>query len=106
VWADAVRDAVAASDPDFVLDLRSEAYVALGPLPSTVASAYVRVVTPTPGGAARALNHFNKHAKGAFMRALATHRPAIADVEELRAWATSTGWTIVDGRDGEIALVV
>lgn len=106
VWADAVRDAVAASDPDFVLDLRSEAYVALGPLPSTVASAYVRVVTPTPGGAARALNHFNKHAKGAFMRALATHRPAVADVDELRTWATSTGWTIVDSRDGEIALVV
>lgn len=106
IWADAVRDAVAATTPDFVLDLRSEAYVALGPLPSTVSSAYVRVVTPTPEGAARALNHFNKHAKGEFVRALATHRPAVADVHELRAWATSTGWAIVDGRDGEIALVV
>ncbi len=106
IWAEAVRDAIAASAPAFVLDLRSEAYVALGPLPSTVASAFVRVVTPTPGGAARALNHFNKHAKGAFVRALALDRPEIADVDELRAWATSSGWTIVDGRDGEIALVV
>ncbi|WP_285135824.1 peroxide stress protein YaaA [Microbacterium sp. lyk4-40-TSB-66] len=106
VWADAVRAAVAARTPDFVLDLRSEAYVALGPLPSTVASAYIRVVTPTPGGAARALNHFNKHAKGAFVRSLARHRPSIGDVDDLRASAESMGWTIVDGVDGEVALVV
>lgn len=106
VWADAVRDAVAASAPGFVLDLRSEAYVALGPVPPTVSSAYVRVVTPGPGGVARALNHFNKHAKGAFVRSLAISRPAVANVDDLRVWAAQAGWTIVDGRDGEIALVV
>jgi cytoplasmic iron level regulating protein YaaA (DUF328/UPF0246 family) len=106
VWADAVSNAVAARAPGFILDLRSEAYVALGPLPSTAASAYVRVVTAAPGGAVRALNHFNKHAKGAFVRALARQRPAVANLDDLRIWATSTGWTIVDGGEDEIALVV
>ncbi len=55
-WAEAASAAIAEADPSFVLDLRSEAYVALGPVPSAVSSAYVRVVTAH----GRALNHFNK----------------------------------------------
>lgn len=106
VWADAARDAFGTAAPGFILDLRSEAYAALGPAPSSVPSAYVRVVTEADGGAVRALNHFNKHAKGAFVRALATQRPAVEDVVDLRAWAESAGWRIIDGRDGEIALVI
>ncbi len=106
VWADAVRDALAASRPSFVLDLRSEAYAALGPLPPGIASSYVRVVSEGEGGAVRALNHFNKHAKGAFVRDLAQQRPRVSGVADLRAWASSAGWTLRDGRDGEIALVV
>ncbi len=39
--------------------------------PHGVASAYVRVVADGDGGAVRALNHFNKHAKGALVRLLA-----------------------------------
>jgi hypothetical protein len=34
LWADAVTDALAAAAPTFVLDLRSEAYAALGPVPA------------------------------------------------------------------------
>ncbi|MDQ1137451.1 cytoplasmic iron level regulating protein YaaA (DUF328/UPF0246 family) [Microbacterium sp. SORGH_AS 1204] len=106
LWADAVRDAFAAAADGFVLDLRSEAYAALGPLPPGVRSAYVRVVTAATGGAVRALNHFNKHAKGAFVRALAEDRPSVGGVADLRAWAASAGWTLVDGERGELALVV
>ena len=36
VWADAVTAALAGERPRFLLDLRSEAYVALGPVPASV----------------------------------------------------------------------
>ncbi|MBB3156600.1 hypothetical protein FHS07_000284 [Microbacterium proteolyticum] len=106
VWADAAQEAFGAVAPGFILDLRSEAYAALGPVPPGTPSAYVRVVTEAEAGAVRALNHFNKHAKGAFVRELAMRRPAVEGVADLRAWALSAGWRVVDGRHGEIALVV
>ncbi len=105
VWADAVAASLDAERPSFVLDLRSEAYVALGPVPSSVPHVFVRVVTETPGGAVRALNHFNKHAKGAFVRALAEQRPRAGSLAGLRRWADAAGWRIRDGAPGEWRLV-
>lgn len=106
VWADAVTAALAERAPSFVLDLRSEAYAALGPVPAEVSSAYVRVVTQGPDGAARALNHFNKHAKGALVRALATARPRVGTLAAFRRWADDAGWTVRPGASGEVELVV
>ena len=102
-WADATTAALGESGDAFVLDLRSEAYAALGPVPATVPSAYVRVVTET----GRALNHFNKKSKGLLVRALAETRPEVRSVDALIAWATSSGRVIRPaGRPGEIELVV
>ena len=53
-----------------ILDLRSEGYVDLGPAPARADSVFVRVVSVEDDGRRRALNHFNKHAKGRFTRAL------------------------------------
>lgn len=106
VWADAVGAALRAAAPSFVLDLRSEAYVALGPVPAEVPSAYVRVVTEGPDGAVRALNHFNKHAKGALVRALALGRPRATTPAGLRAWSRANGWELRAGAPGELELVV
>ncbi|BFM24068.1 YaaA family protein [Microbacterium sp. che218] len=106
VWAGAVSDALAALRPDFVLDLRSEAYAALGPVPPEVPSVYVRVVTPGEGGAVRALNHFNKHAKGDLVRSLALTRPRIESLGAFREWARTAGWALQDAGAGEIALIV
>ena len=89
-WAAATTAALEAEAPTFVLDLRSEAYVALGPVPSSVPSAYVRVVTNDAEGT-RALNHFNKKAKGAFARAFAKDRPDVDSGGQLREWATGRG---------------
>jgi uncharacterized protein len=89
VWASAVTEALAAASPRFVLDLRSEAYAALGPVPASAASAYVRVVD----GDGRALNHFNKHTKGALVRALAEARPRIASLPAFLAWSAAAGWS-------------
>ncbi len=106
LWADAVGTALRANDARFVLDLRSEAYAALGPVPGDLSQAYVRVVSEGPDGVTRALNHFNKHAKGALVRALAQSRPRIGSAAGLRRWADAHGWQLRDGGPGELELVV
>ncbi|MDQ1173253.1 cytoplasmic iron level regulating protein YaaA (DUF328/UPF0246 family) [Microbacterium testaceum] len=106
VWAGAVSDALASLRPSFVLDLRSEAYASLGPVPTEVASVYVRVVTPGEDGTVRALNHFNKHAKGDLVRSLALTRPRIESLDELRRWAGAEGWTLGAADANEIALII
>lgn len=92
-WAEATTEALA--ENDFLLDLRSEAYVALGPVPDSVRSVYVRVVT----GAGRALNHFNKKAKGDLVRRLATTRPRSHTADGLLAWAEKSGLRLQKAQD-------
>ena len=99
-WAAATSAALA--DADFVLDLRSAAYVALGPVPATTASAYVRVVTD----AGRALNHFNKRAKGELVRALASTRPRVGSRADLLAWAADHGIALRDSSDAGVLELV
>ena len=104
VWADAVTAALAEASESFVLDLRSEAYVALGPVPASLPSAYVRVVADGADGAVRALNHFNKHAKGALVRRLALERPRIGSRRSLVRWMDAVGLRVRDGAGGELEL--
>lgn len=102
-WAAATTEAVRAEPPGLVLDLRSEAYVGLGPVPDGVPSAYVRVVTDQ----GRALNHFNKKSKGLLVRALAEDRPRVGSVRSLRAWAESRDLELREGTaPGTLELVV
>lgn len=104
VWADAVTAALAAHGHPFVLDLRSEAYVGLGPVPEATPSAYVRVVSTGPDGQVRALNHFNKAAKGRLVRVLAEQRPAVRSLRGLLRWAASAGVALAPGPAGEVLL--
>lgn len=104
VWADAVTAALGEASLAFVLDMRSEAYVALGPVPGSVPSVFVRIVAEGPGGAVRALNHFNKHAKGALVRKLAQERPRISSPEGFVRWAEDAGVRVRDGAPGELEL--
>lgn len=102
-WAEATADAIAGEEPDFVLDLRSEAYAALGPIPDTVPSAYVRVVTEQ----GRALNHFNKKSKGLLVRSLAESRARVGSLRGLRTWADRHGIVMRDADErGVLELVV
>jgi cytoplasmic iron level regulating protein YaaA (DUF328/UPF0246 family) len=104
VWAEAVSAALAARADPFVLDLRSEAYVALGPVPDTVPSAYVRVVVDEEDGTVRALNHFNKASKGALVRTLAQARPTVRTLRGLLRWASTAGIALTRGPDGVLLL--
>lgn len=89
-----------------VLDFRSEAYVALGPVPVGVESVFLRVVAEDGDGQKRALNHFNKAAKGAFTRAVAEGGRDFASVDELVDWAQGSRFTLRRGAPGELELVV
>jgi cytoplasmic iron level regulating protein YaaA (DUF328/UPF0246 family) len=105
-WAAAVTVALEASDASFVLDLRSEAYLGLGPVPDSIRHAYVRVVTRNADGEVRALNHFNKHAKGDLVRRLAQERPRVRTGDALLRWAAGSGVDLISGPADTFVLAV
>ncbi|MFC5501196.1 YaaA family protein [Lysinimonas soli] len=104
--------AVLAEHDGLVLDLRSEAYTALGPAPAGDATRYLRVVSEGEDGRRRALNHFNKKGKGEFTRALLLAGIDHPDAESLISWAVSIGIRLepgapaAAGRPAELTLVV
>lgn len=105
IWREPVSAALDGLD-GLVLDLRSESYAKLGPLPGRANSAFVRVVTPGTDGTVRALNHFNKTAKGAFVRRLAQERPQVQTIAGLLRWARRAGIVLRPGSQGELDLFV
>lgn len=102
LWRDAIATELA-RESGVVLDLRSEAYVDLGPAPERAESAFVRVVSVDGSGRRRALNHFNKRAKGLFTRAVLTARPQIASIDELIEWAHAAGFSLTLGPERDAA---
>jgi cytoplasmic iron level regulating protein YaaA (DUF328/UPF0246 family) len=94
-WAKPVSAVLAARD-DMIIDLRSESYVHLGPAPES--AWYVRVVSADGG---QALNHFNKHGKGVFTRAVIESGVDHDSVWSLVDWAVGAGF---DLRRGERTL--
>jgi len=110
-WPGAVSEALD-SVPGVLLDLRSEGYAALGPLPQRPGAVYLRVLTEGADGTRRALNHFNKQGKGRFTRALLDAGIDHPDIDSLLRWAADSGWRLDvharadDGRVSELALVV
>lgn len=104
-WAPGNAEALAALEGP-ILDLRSEGYAALGPLPEREDAVFVRVVSIGDDGVARALNHFNKKGKGAFVRALLESGELPETVDGLMARAAELGWPLRPGAPGELELVV
>ena len=92
-WSGAISRALDAHEGT-ILDLRSSSYTALGP---AVRAISVDLVTVEPDGRVRALNHFNKQAKGELVRALATTPlaralPGDVEVEHLASTMRTMGW--------------
>jgi uncharacterized protein len=95
-WAAPVAAALS-SEPGLIIDARSEAYAHLGPVPAGPRSVYLRVVSSAPGGRRRALNHFNKQAKGELVRALAVSGHMFDSVDALIASARRLGFRLQRG---------
>lgn len=105
-WAGPVAAQIAAHD-GLVLDLRSEGYAALGPRPQREHSVFVRVVSEGSDGRRRALNHFNKKAKGEFTRAVLQQGAVFDTVDDAIDGARSVGWRLErSSARGELDLVV
>jgi len=90
---------------EFTIDLRSEGYRSLAPLPAG-AGVYVRVVKDLAGGVAA--GHANKATKGQLVRDLLTHAVRVSSREELLGALEGLNWSAaaVDGEEHEIALAV
>lgn len=99
-WAAPVSRALASRGSP-VLDLRSEAYVDLGPAPP--GSVYVRIVSDVDGRR-RALNHFNKKTKGALVSKLVESRPDLASVDDFVDWAKGCGM-VVEREESRLVVV-
>ncbi|GAB3123784.1 peroxide stress protein YaaA [Glaciibacter psychrotolerans] len=104
-WSSAIAGVLTETN-GLVLDLRSEAYVHLGPAPRREDSVFLRVVTEAENGQKRALNHFNKKSKGEFTRALLQAERDFSNVAELLDWARTAGFRLHHGAPGEVELVV
>ena len=106
-WVEASRDLRGLWD-GFVLDARSEGYADMTPVPASVNAHFLRVATRDSAGATRALNHFNKKAKGEFVRALAESQAIsiITSPTELCDWGAANGWHIEMTPGSEITLLV
>jgi hypothetical protein len=104
-WSADVATLLAQTEGLF-LDLRSEAYVALGARPKRAESLYLRVVADAGDGQKRALNHFNKKSKGEFARALVLNQQDFSTAAQLIDWARSVGIRLGHCATGELELVV
>jgi cytoplasmic iron level regulating protein YaaA (DUF328/UPF0246 family) len=102
-WREAVTAALT-SQSGLTLDLRSESYAALGPAPA--GTWYVRVLSEDERGRQTALSHFNKKAKGEFVRAVVEGGDDLGSVDEVLAWAAGRGIRLSKGAEGELDLVV
>lgn len=95
------RSLLTRADDGLVLDLRSEGYRQLGPVPGAVAP---RVVSVDGSGRRRALNHWNKTAKGRLVALLARTGASIGTMDDLVGWATANG-VVVERNEGGWDLV-
>ncbi len=98
--------ALLASTEGLLLDLRSEVYASLGPLPDRPDAVFVRMVSEDASGRRRALNHFNKKGKGEFVRRVLQAGIEHADPGSLLTWAAAAGIRLEPGAPGELDLVV
>ena len=106
-WAGVISKELARHRDELILDLRSEAYVHLGPVPPTVPHAFfLRVVTTGDDGVTRALNHFNKKGKGELVRAIVQHGTDFRSIDELVAWGAASGHALAVTKPGELQLTV
>jgi cytoplasmic iron level regulating protein YaaA (DUF328/UPF0246 family) len=74
---------------EIVIDMRSSSYAELAPVPGTLSCYSIDVALEDKTGKRTKLNHFNKQAKGQFVRAALRVSPAPKTIADLKAVAKS-----------------
>jgi uncharacterized protein len=98
-WSDAHQGIWAKFNSEIVIDLRSKAYSALAPIPKDLESYEVEVVSEDSSGQRKALNHFNKKAKGQLVRQVLVAKTKPSKLKDLSLIAKQAGLAIeVQGR--------
>ena len=94
IWRGDITPLLAASD-DLIVDMRSGAYVSLGPIPEAVAdrAVTVRVLTER-NGKRSVVSHHNKATKGRLVRTLAQGRRTPRDTHGLMDALTQDGYRV------------
>jgi cytoplasmic iron level regulating protein YaaA (DUF328/UPF0246 family) len=96
-WPAPASAALALRTDGLVLDLRSEGYRALGPVAGAVP---LRVVSVAGDGRRKALNHWNKTAKGRLVSLLGRSGASVSSMPEFVAWAAANGVLVERVGDG------
>lgn len=92
VWKDAVQQELSATRGPIV-DLRSGAYIALGPVPEDAAHrTFVGRVLLEHGGKRSVVSHFNKATKGRLTRAVLEQAKVPKSVDDIPDFFTSLGF--------------
>jgi uncharacterized protein len=91
LWSEAHDEAWEQLSKETIIDLRSKAYAQLAPIPDWITSFEVEVVSEDAGGVRKALNHFNKQAKGSFVRSALSAKGKLEKASDLKAVAKLAG---------------
>jgi len=105
VWAPAHQRVWPRLEGAPLIDLRSKVYAELAPIPSDVESFWVEVVAEDASGQQRAMNHFNKKAKGEFVRAVLSAKTAPSSIAELKKAAKTVSLRLEESK-GQLVLIV
>jgi len=106
VWAQAHLPIFGRLNQGLIIDMRSKAYAELAPIPESVPHLRVEVVSRESSGQLRALNHFNKRAKGLFVRAVLETPVAPESIADLVQIAASAGMELLNDEVGNQLVLV
>lgn len=104
VWAPAVTP-ILAGHTGLIVDLRSTAYMSLGPLPRGCEAVVLRVLQRVPTGPPKVVTHSNKATKGRIVRAMATAPRLVQSVDQLAELVAGMAVDVVV-RSGKAAAVL
>jgi cytoplasmic iron level regulating protein YaaA (DUF328/UPF0246 family) len=91
VWSEAHPAIFNRLEQGLIIDLRSKAYAELAPIPESKPHHWVEVVSRESNGQLRALNHFNKLAKGLLIRAILQSQTRPETIDDLTEIARTVG---------------
>jgi len=98
VWAEAHERVWPRLEDSPLIDLRSKSYAELAPIPDSVPSFWVEVVAEGSDGQRRAMNHFNKKAKGEFVRAVLSLKSRASSIADLKRAAKTVGLRLEESK--------